>query len=141
MYLYSILYVLHLTGAVCCRLSRDSVHLRHHECGGDARGRTLLQRGQHRVLHVRLQPSGPRRSQPQLGARRRPRRPRLGVGRLLRQHRLRLQVLQRVRGLGRARQDPEGEDELTQQRSGKSGEKTIVLYRNTEECKPLSFYT
>lgn len=99
------------------RFQGDGVHLRDHQRGGDARGVQSLRRGPDRDVHVRHHAPETHPLHPELGAQRQG----LGMGRLLGQHRLRVQVRQAVRGHGGARSQPAREDEPAQQRSWKSG--------------------
>lgn len=104
---------------VCHRLSGNSVHLCDNKRRRDACGVARMRRGCHRVVHLRLLARGPRAApHPR---RRRSQRPRLEVGRLLRQHRLRFPLQQGIRRHRRTRQNPPRKNEPTQQRSRQSG--------------------
>lgn len=92
------------------RLSGNSIYLRHHLRWGDPLGGSLLLRGLHRVLHVRLSAT-------------RPRGPRLALGRLQRQHRLRSPLRPGVRGFRGEGPGPALPHEPSQQRGGPNGER------------------
>lgn len=114
-----------------CRLQGDGVHLRDNQRGRDARDSPGLQRGHHRNMQLRVALQGPA---PGDGHQRRGGRAGLRMGRLLRQHRLRLRHQPRVRGHRRKGQVAEGEDESAQQRGGEMGKFHIRVTSNCLGC-------
>lgn len=121
---------------ICCRLSGDSVHLRDNERGRDARGVARVRGGCHRVVHLRLLARGPRAApRPR---RRRRQCARLEVGRLLRQHRLRVPLQQGVRRHRRTRQNPPRKNEPTQQRSRQSGKSHSSIRQSVTTTRPIA---
>jgi len=100
------------------RFQGDGVHLRDHQRGRDARGVQGVRGGRDRDVHVRHHAPAAWPVHPELCSGRQG----LGVGWLFGQHRLRVQVLQDVRGHWREGPQPPREDEPAQQRSRPHGE-------------------
>lgn len=100
------------------RFQGDSVHLCDHQRGRDARRGSGVRGGRDRDLHVRHGTPAPRSVRPE----RRTGSQGMGLGRLLGQHRLRVQVRQVVHRHRRTRPQPAREDEPAQQRSRQNGE-------------------
>ena len=98
-------------------------HLRSDVGRRDAFGIASLFWRSHRVLHVRLQPTRP------VGSR-------LGMGRLLRQHPIRCQILPRICRRRRERTGHSLHDEPAQQRSRPSG-KLPISHDYIVQCKEL----
>lgn len=118
------------------RFQGDCFHICHHQRGCDARRVQGVRRGRDRDVHVRHHAPAPWTIHPKLGAGRQG----LGMGRLLGQHRLWVQVRQTVRGHGRTRPQSPREDELTQQRGRQNGEIIILYYCSKFYCCKYYYY-
>lgn len=106
------------------RFQRDGFHLRDHQRGRDARRVQGVRRGRDRDVHVRHDAPAPRPVHTKLRAGRQG----LGMGRVLGQHRFRVQVRQDVRGHGRTGPQPPRKDEPAQQRSRPNGEWISIIF-------------